>query len=127
MPLYEYRCLDCRKKFDIRLTYSEYDSHVPVCPNCSSVNIQRIIRKIRVATNDISRLSEMADPANLDALEDDPRKLGRMMRDMRDQVGADDLPGEFDEVVSRLEKGQTPDEIERDLPDLAAPTSTDID
>ncbi len=127
MPLYEYRCQDCHKKFDIRLSYAEYDLFVPVCPNCSSSKVQRIIRKIRVATNDLSRLSEMADPANLDSLEDDPRKLGRMMRDMRDQVGADDLPGEFDEVVDRLEKGQSPDEIERDLPDLAAPSSTEID
>lgn len=106
MPLYEYRCQDCRKKYEVRLSYSEYDTYTPVCPHCQSVNVQRIIRRIRVATNDLSRLSEMADPANLDALEDDPRKLGRMMREMRDQVGADDLPGEFDEVVDRLEKGQ---------------------
>jgi len=127
MPLYEYRCQDCHKKFDVRLTYAEYDSYVPACPNCTSLNVQRIIRRIRVATNDLSRLSEMADPANLDSLEDDPRKLGRMMRDMRDQVGADDLPGEFDEVVDRLEKGQSPDEIERDLPDLAAPPSPELD
>jgi hypothetical protein len=41
-----------------------------------------------------------------------------MMREMKNEVGADDLPGEFDEVVSRLEKGQTPEEIERDLPEL---------
>jgi hypothetical protein len=27
---------------------------------------------------------------------------------------------EFDEVVSRLESGQDPEEIERDLPDLGA-------
>ena len=127
MPLYEYRCQDCRKKYEVRLTYSEYDSYAPVCPHCNSANAQRIIRRIRVTSNDLSRLSEMADPANLDALEDDPRKLGRMMREMRDQVGADDLPGEFDEVVDRLEKGQSPEDIERDLPDLASPTTPEID
>lgn len=127
MPLYEYRCQDCRKKYEVRLTYSEYDSYAPVCPQCNSANAQRIIRRIRVTSNDLSRLSEMADPANLDALEDDPRKLGRMMREMRDQVGADDLPGEFDEVVDRLEKGQSPEDIERDLPDLASPTTPEID
>ena len=127
MPLYEYRCQECLKKFDVRLSYTEYDSFVPICPSCKSLKVQRIIRKIRVATNDIARLSEMANPANLDSLEDDPRKLGRMMRDMRDQVGADDLPGEFDEVVDRLEKGQTPDEIENDLPELGSPSSNDLE
>lgn len=127
MPVYEYRCQDCRQKYEIRLTYSEYDAYQPICPQCKSNQVQRIIRKIRVTTNDFSRLSEMADPSNLDALEEDPRKLGKMMRDMRNQVGADDLPGEFDEVVDRLEKGQSPDEIERDLPDLASSSSPDID
>ena len=120
MPLYEYRCLDCRKKFDVRLSYSEYDTYVPTCLACGSGNARRIIRPVRVTTNDLSRLADMADPAALDAIDNDPRKLGRMMRDMRSQVGADDLPGEFDEVVDRLEKGQTPDEIENDLPDLAS-------
>jgi hypothetical protein len=30
------------------------------------------------------------------------------------------MPPEFDEVVNRLEKGQSPDDIERELPDLGA-------
>lgn len=121
MPVYEYRCQDCHKKFDRRLTYSEYDTFAPECPACGSHNALRIIRPVRVATKDVARLASMADPANLDALDQDPRKLGRMMREMRDQTGADDLPGEFDEVVDRLEKGQLPEEIERDLPDIASP------
>ena len=37
---------------------------------------------------------------------------------MSSEVG-DDMAPEFNEVVSRLEAGQTPDQIERDLPDLA--------
>jgi hypothetical protein len=40
-----------------------------------------------------------------------------MMRDMSREVG-EEMPAEFDEVVNRLEKGQTPDDIERELPDL---------
>jgi hypothetical protein len=55
----------------------------------------------------------------LEGLEEDPRALGKMMRKMSQQVG-EDLPPEFDEVVGRLEKGQSPEEIERDLPDLGA-------
>lgn len=125
MPVYNYRCQECRKKFEHRLTYAEYDTFLPICPACGSKNIQRIIHPVRVATNDIARLSQMADPGNMAALEDDPRRLGKMMKDMREQVGADDLPGEFDEVVDRLEKGQTPDEIENDLPELGS--SPDVD
>ncbi len=125
MPVYEFRCLECHKKFDVRLSYSEYDSYQPACPHCSSTKAARIIRPLRVATNDVSRLATMADPSNLSDLDNDPRKLGKMIRDMREQVGASDLPGEFDEVVDRLEKGQTPDEIERDLPDPGLSSTAD--
>jgi hypothetical protein len=53
----------------------------------------------------------------MDALEDDPVALGGMLRKMKDQMGEEIAP-EFDDVVDRLEKGQTPEQIERELPDL---------
>jgi hypothetical protein len=37
---------------------------------------------------------------------------------MSDEMG-EDLGPEFDEVVDRLEKGQSPEEIESSMPDLA--------
>jgi hypothetical protein len=40
-----------------------------------------------------------------------------MMRKMSREMG-EELGPEFDEVVDRLEKGQSPDEIEAALPDL---------
>ena len=42
---------------------------------------------------------------------------GRMMRKMGKEMG-EDLPPEFDEVVDRLESGQSPDDIEKAIPDL---------
>lgn len=118
MPLYDFRCSDCHHRFAVFLTYAEYDHHHTTCPACGSSSLQRVIRKVRVTRGDEGRLASLADDANLDALDSDPRALGRMMREMKSEVGADDLPAEFDEVVNRLEKGQSPEEIERDLPDL---------
>jgi hypothetical protein len=40
-----------------------------------------------------------------------------MMRKMGGEMG-EDLPSEFNEVVDRLEAGQSPEEIESVLPDL---------
>jgi len=42
-----------------------------------------------------------------------------MMRKMGNELG-EEMPPEFDEVVDRLEKGQSPEEIEEALPDLGA-------
>jgi putative FmdB family regulatory protein len=118
MPIYDFRCSECKHRFEAFLTYAEYDHHRTACPRCGSKRLERVIRKVRVARGDDARMASLADDSDLDMIDNDPKALGRMMREMKNEVGADDLPGEFDEVVSRLEKGQTPEEIERDLPEL---------
>ncbi len=117
MPFYDYRCLDCNRRFEIFLTYAEYGRRPVVCPHCQSRNVRRRIPRVRVAKSEESRLESLADPAALAGLEDDPQALGRMMRRMGRELG-EDLPPEFDEVVDRLEKGQSPEEIEKEVPDL---------
>ena len=119
MPNYEYRCLNCRRRFEVFLSYSEYGTREITCPHCKSENVRRRIGRVRVARSDESRLDTMADPGSLEGLEDDPKALGRMMRQMSHEVG-EEMGPEFDEVVGRLESGQSPEQIEQDLPDLGA-------
>ena len=119
MPYYEFRCLKCRRRFDLFLTYSEYGQKAILCPHCQSDQVQRKIGRIRVARSDASRLENMADPGALAGLEDDPKALGRMMKQMSSEVG-EEMGPEFDEVVHRLEAGQSPEQIEKDLPDLGS-------
>jgi hypothetical protein len=69
----------------------------------------------------------MADPSNMpDFDENDPKSLGRWMRTMSAEVG-EDLGPEFDEVVGRLEAGESPEEIEQSMPDLLGETGEDFD
>jgi putative FmdB family regulatory protein len=118
MPTYEFRCLECERPFEIVKSYDEYGKSGIQCVHCGSEQVRRLISRVRVAKSDDRRLEDLADPAALEGLEDDPQALGRMMRKMSDEMG-EDLGPEFDEVVDRLEKGQSPEEIESDLPDLA--------
>ncbi len=117
MPTYEYRCLKCSKRFDVMMRYSEYGKKEVLCPHCQSNHVTRKIGRIRIARSDESRLEAMADPAALAGIEDDPIAMGKMMRQMGSQLG-EDMGPEFNEVVSRLERGDSPDEIEKDIPDL---------
>jgi len=119
MPLYDYICDVCRQRFDIFMSYQEYGARPVICPHCRSEKVRRRISRPRVLKSDDARLESLADPSALEGLEDDPQALGRMMRKMGSELG-EELPPEFDEVVDRLEKGQSPDEIEKDLPDLGA-------
>jgi len=117
MPLYEYRCLDCKRKFDIFIAYSDYGQKTVICKHCQSANVTRRINRIRIAKSEESRLENFSDPSSLEGLEDDPVALGKMMRKMSGELG-EEMPAEFDEVVNRLESGQSPDDIERDMPEL---------
>ena len=118
MPVYEFRCLSCHRKFDITASYNNYDPAQVRCPHCQSDNVQRRIGRIRFARSEDSRLETMTDPGALAGLEEDPRALGKMMRQMSAETG-EELGPEFNEVVGRLEAGQSPEDIEKSLPDLA--------
>ena len=125
MPNYEYRCLNCNRSFEVYLPYSDYGKKKNQCPHCDSENVQRRIGRIRFARSEDSRLEDLADPSKLDGLEDDPKAMARMMRQMSGELG-EELGPEFDEVVDRLESGQSPEEIEEALPDLGGETGSDF-
>lgn len=57
--------------------------------------------------------------SGFEGMEDDPKAMGHMMRKMGKEMG-EELPPEFNEVVDRLESGQSPEEIESALPDLGS-------
>jgi hypothetical protein len=83
------------------------------------------VTKVRIAKSEESRMESMADDfSGFEGLEDDPKAMGRMMRKMGKEMG-EELPPEFNEVVDRLEKGQSPDEIEKEIPDLGGDQSDD--
>jgi len=117
MPLYDYICLNCQKRFELFLSYADYGNKAVDCPHCQSENVRRRPPRVRVAKSEESRLESLADPSALEGMEEDPRALGQMMRKMGREAG-EDLPPEFNDVVDRLEAGQSPEEIESAMPDL---------
>ena len=120
MPIYEYYCLNCRRRVSLFYrTISAAEGATPVCPNCESRKLRRLISRVAVVRSEETRLDDMADPSMLAGLdEEDPRALGRMMRQMSDEMG-EDMDPEFNEVIERLESGQPPEDIEKAMPDLA--------
>jgi putative FmdB family regulatory protein len=120
MPTYPYRCADCRRRFEVFLTYAEYGAKPVACTHCGSHNVQRRIGRVRIAKSLDSRLDDFDDPSSLDGLEEDPRALGKMLRKMGSEVG-EDIGPEFGEVIDRLESGQSPEEIEESMPELNLP------
>jgi putative FmdB family regulatory protein len=120
MPIYEYRCADCRRR--VSIFYRSFDDikDDPACPRCGGQNLRRVISRVAVVRSEDSRLDDLADPSMIDDLdENDPKSMARWMRKMSAEVG-EDMPEEFDEVIDRLESGQSPEEIEESMPDLGS-------
>ena len=118
MPTYDFICNACEKRFDVFMTFAEYGKKAVHCTYCQSENVRRRMTKVRIAKSDESRMESAADDfSGMDGIEDDPKALARMMRKMGGEMG-EDLPSEFNEVVDRLEAGQSPEEIEAVLPEL---------
>jgi len=126
MPNYDYRCLDCGKRVSIFQTYDEYGVETVHCPNCNSVRLERLLNRVRVLRSEESRLDALSDPTAWgDFDEDDPKSMARMMRKMGNELG-EEMPAEFDEVVDRLEAGESPEEIEKTMPDLGGDSDFDL-
>lgn len=128
MPYYDYRCLGCQRRVTLFYkTYRDYDAATEAaehtCPRCGSQQLTRRIGRVAVAKQaGGSRTAENSEDDFMEGLagvdENDPRSLGRYMRQMGNEM-EEDLGDEFHEVVDRLEKGQSPEEIEQALPGLA--------
>jgi putative FmdB family regulatory protein len=126
MPIYEYRCHDCRRRVSILWrTLAEAETGAPCCPRCGGTRLSRLMSRVGVLRGEDAHLDNLMDPGGMGDLdENDPKSLARWMRKMSREMGEDAGP-EFDEVVDRLEAGQTPDDIEKELPDLGAGDSSD--
>jgi putative FmdB family regulatory protein len=118
MPIYEYRCGNCKRRVSIFFrSFSAIGE--PHCPNCDSANLTRLVSKVAALKSEEARLESMSDPSNFgDVDENDPKSVARFMRKMGGEVG-EDMGPEFDEMVNRLEAGESPEEIEKSMPGLA--------
>src|SRR5690606_401385 len=100
----------------------EYDEAVPTCTHCGSTALTRLISRVAIRRSPLARIMSGGDDIDDSAFDDldtdDPATLGRMLREMSAETG-EDLGDEFEEVVERLERGESPEEIEASMPDLA--------
>ena len=127
MPIYEYRCGNCKRRVSIFFrSMSAANDQVPQCPNCASTNLSRLVSRFATVKSEEARLDAMADPAALgDVDENDPKSMARFMKRMSSEMG-EEMGPEFDEMVGRLESGESPEEIEKSMPELVGMGGDDM-
>jgi putative FmdB family regulatory protein len=121
MPIYEYRCADCRRRVSVFFRSFADTTQSPRCPSCGGEHLTRLVSRVATVKSEEARLEAMADPSSFgDVDENDPKSVARFMRKMSSQIGGEDLGPEFSEMVDRLEAGENPEEIEKSMPGLGS-------
>lgn len=108
MPIYEFRCHDCRKKSTF-LTLSVNAALDPRCQHCGSTRLQKLVSRVAVIRSEESRMDSLADPSALGGLdENDPQSMARWMKKMGREMGEEGGPEfeqEIDQAVEEAERG----------------------
>ncbi len=105
MPIYEYRCADCRRKTTV-LTLSVHAAVDPVCRHCGGRNMAKLVSRVAVLRSEESRLESLADPSSLAGVdEEDPKSVARWMKEMGREMG-EEAGRDFNEEVDKaMEEG----------------------
>lgn len=131
MPIYEYFCADCNTVFNFFSSRINTDKQ-PDCPRCGRKKLEKMMSTFAT----IGKAKEQGDDplAGLDETkmeqafeglmreaenvnEEDPRQMANLMRKFSDKTGI--VLGEpMEEALSRMEAGEDPDQIEREMGDL---------
>ena len=132
MPIYEFLCQDCNTIFNFFSNRINTEKR-PDCPKCGKKELERQVSAFAV----IGRAKEQGEDdllAGLDETkvehaleglmreadgmnEDDPRQMAQLMRKFSDKTGIR-LGDSIEEAISRMEAGEDPDAIEKEMGDL---------
>ena len=104
MPLYEYCCLDCKKRSTV-LVLNLANQAPAACSHCTSVRVERILSRFASPKSEEARLEAWADPSKLAGLDkNDPQSMARFMETMGEEMD-EDLGDELSEAMESDETG----------------------
>lgn len=112
MPIYEYRCRKCHKRFSV-LTLRVSEKPDPQCDQCGSRAADRLLSRFAMPKSEDARMESLADPSKLGGIdESDPKSVTRWMRKMGKEMGEDVAGEDFDQMMDDVETGDGDDNEE---------------
>ena len=97
MPIYDYRCQQCRRRCSLLFQTYAAAEHA-ACPHCGSRDLTRLVTRFAVMKSEERRLEDLADSSFGDLDENDPASVARFMKKMGKELG-DDLGDDFDSAI----------------------------
>ena len=89
MPIYEYKCQECKRSFTVLCSLELRDaSHN--CDHCRSEKTSRMVSRFKTIRTEEQILESMTDPSMLSGIdEQDPRSIARWAKKMAREMGED--------------------------------------
>lgn len=104
MPIYEYRCESCGRKFSVLV--SRMGQEAESCPRCGGSSLTRLYSRFALARSEEDRLERLADEAELAGVdENDPKSVARWVRRMGQELG-EEGGEEFEQALEEIERGE---------------------
>lgn len=110
MPIYEYRCANCRTRYSLLLkSFSETPQ--PCCPRCKNTGAMRIFSTFVTGKTDRAKYEDILNDKNLvrRMMTNDPKALVEWSRRMGDS--ANDASPEHEEMMQRMEAGESVEKV----------------
>ena len=101
MPLFEFRCVDCEKRFTF-LVGVIADNDQAKCPRCGSAQLKKLISRVARGRDDDARLDAMADKLENSDF-DDERAVRKFAREMGREMGSETGEDMSDEIEAMIE------------------------
>ncbi|GAB1351700.1 hypothetical protein MASR1M12_04300 [Erysipelotrichia bacterium] len=87
MPLYEFCCTDCRKKFTVLCPISSR-VETRACQHCGSQKTSRLVSRVKTVRSEEQLMESLADPTKMSGIdENDPRTFATWAKKMAREMG----------------------------------------
>ena len=107
VPIYEYRCQECRRRVEVLVKTFSAAATTPACPRCGSDQLHRLVSRVTVIKSWGSSLYDGGMESLGDVDENDPQEMQGWMRRMRAEMGDD--TGDLSEM-DMLDLGIAPED-----------------
>ena len=108
MPIFEFRCQGCGKKFStlIGMTAEPDDAR---CPHCGSGKAMKLVSRFTRGRTEDDRVEDLADEIDLSGEPDSPSKMRGMMKEMGKALD-EDMSEDMEEMFEADMEGKMEDE-----------------
>lgn len=104
MPVYEFVCAQCRRRFR-KLVGVVAQSSPLQCPHCQSTDLNRWISRFARVRSEDDALDSLADDLEAAGDTEDPKVMRRLMREIGSEMG-EDLGDEFEQMMEEEASGE---------------------